>query len=193
MRTLPRDIASFTGRQLELEQLAEASGGSGGVAGIHAIGEMAGVGKDVIVDSPFPLIPVKPGGNRDCTAQRAGTPKSTVEASPVITGQRGAPVPALTVAPLKSPTRYQVPPTTFRLGGHRKIPRTHSLMRCRVRRGWIGASCARRDRPHHHARAGTTASLVLWDRVPPTCRSSVGAHMPGAPRGDDGAAPHIRS
>jgi transcriptional regulator with XRE-family HTH domain len=45
MRTLPRDIASFTGRQQELEQLAEAAAGAGGVVGIHAIGGMAGVGK----------------------------------------------------------------------------------------------------------------------------------------------------
>jgi tetratricopeptide (TPR) repeat protein/transcriptional regulator with XRE-family HTH domain len=48
MRTLPRDIASFTGRQQELVRLAEAAagtGGPGGVVGIHAIGGMAGVGK----------------------------------------------------------------------------------------------------------------------------------------------------
>ena len=44
-RTLPRDIASFTGRQEELDQLAEAAAGAGGVVGIHAIGGMAGVGK----------------------------------------------------------------------------------------------------------------------------------------------------
>jgi tetratricopeptide (TPR) repeat protein/transcriptional regulator with XRE-family HTH domain len=44
-RTLPRDIASFTGRQQDLEQLAEAAAGSGGVIGIHTIGGMAGVGK----------------------------------------------------------------------------------------------------------------------------------------------------
>jgi tetratricopeptide (TPR) repeat protein/transcriptional regulator with XRE-family HTH domain len=46
-RTLPRDIASFTGRELELRELVDAAGaaGSGGVVGIHAIGGMAGVGK----------------------------------------------------------------------------------------------------------------------------------------------------
>ena len=47
-RTLPRDIASFTGRQGELGQLmaqwAEAAG-RGGVVSVHAIGGMAGVGK----------------------------------------------------------------------------------------------------------------------------------------------------
>jgi tetratricopeptide (TPR) repeat protein len=36
---------SFTGRQEELGQLAKAAAGSGGVAGIYAIGGMAGVGK----------------------------------------------------------------------------------------------------------------------------------------------------
>jgi tetratricopeptide (TPR) repeat protein/transcriptional regulator with XRE-family HTH domain len=44
-RTLPRDVASFTGRQQELEHLAEAAAGKGKVVGIHAIGGMAGVGK----------------------------------------------------------------------------------------------------------------------------------------------------
>jgi len=44
-RTLPRDIASFTGRQQELQELLEAASGSAGVVGIHAIGGMAGVGK----------------------------------------------------------------------------------------------------------------------------------------------------
>ncbi len=47
-RTLPRDIASFTGRAPELRVLtdtAAAARGSGGVVGIHAIGGMAGVGK----------------------------------------------------------------------------------------------------------------------------------------------------
>ena len=44
-RTLPRDIASFTGRARELDRLAEAAAGAGGAVGIHAIGGMAGVGK----------------------------------------------------------------------------------------------------------------------------------------------------
>ena len=44
-RTLPRDIASFTGRQPELAELAEATAGAGGVVSIHAIGGMVGVGK----------------------------------------------------------------------------------------------------------------------------------------------------
>jgi tetratricopeptide (TPR) repeat protein/transcriptional regulator with XRE-family HTH domain len=47
-RTLPRDIASFTGRQGELTQLLgviDSPVADGGVVGIHAIGGMAGVGK----------------------------------------------------------------------------------------------------------------------------------------------------
>jgi transcriptional regulator with XRE-family HTH domain len=44
-RTLPRDIASFTGRRRELQDLVDAAARAGGVVGIHAIGGMAGVGK----------------------------------------------------------------------------------------------------------------------------------------------------
>jgi tetratricopeptide (TPR) repeat protein len=42
-RTLPRDIASFTGRESEVRQLVDAV--ASGVIGIHAIGGMAGIGK----------------------------------------------------------------------------------------------------------------------------------------------------
>jgi transcriptional regulator with XRE-family HTH domain/tetratricopeptide (TPR) repeat protein len=45
LRTLPRDIASFTGRQQELAELVETAAGPGGVVGVHAIGGMAGIGK----------------------------------------------------------------------------------------------------------------------------------------------------
>ena len=46
-RTLPRDIASYTGRAAELAQLAGAvtAVAGGGVVGSDAIGGMAGVGK----------------------------------------------------------------------------------------------------------------------------------------------------
>ena len=47
-RGLPRDIATFTGRGVELEQLREAIDAlavDGGMVGIHAIGGMAGIGK----------------------------------------------------------------------------------------------------------------------------------------------------
>jgi hypothetical protein len=47
-RTLPRDIASFTGRQAELARLMRVLDGlaaGGGVVGIHAIDGMAGIGK----------------------------------------------------------------------------------------------------------------------------------------------------
>jgi tetratricopeptide (TPR) repeat protein/transcriptional regulator with XRE-family HTH domain len=50
-RTLPRDVAGFTGRAAELERLtgalADAAAG-GGVVGISAIGGMAGVGKTTL-------------------------------------------------------------------------------------------------------------------------------------------------
>jgi tetratricopeptide (TPR) repeat protein/DNA-binding XRE family transcriptional regulator len=47
IRGLPRDVASFTGRQAELDRLAEALDrlATGGVVGICAIGGMAGIGK----------------------------------------------------------------------------------------------------------------------------------------------------
>ena len=47
-RALPRDIASFTGRQDELARLLQSMGSlaaSGGVVGIYAIDGMAGIGK----------------------------------------------------------------------------------------------------------------------------------------------------
>ena len=47
-RGLPRDVASFTGRQAELDQLAgglDSLAAGGGVVGICAIGGMAGIGK----------------------------------------------------------------------------------------------------------------------------------------------------
>jgi tetratricopeptide (TPR) repeat protein/transcriptional regulator with XRE-family HTH domain len=47
-RALPRDIAAFTGRQVELARLTGGIGAvaaAGGVVGIHAVGGMAGVGK----------------------------------------------------------------------------------------------------------------------------------------------------
>jgi transcriptional regulator with XRE-family HTH domain len=47
-RSLPRDIAAFTGRQAELSRLLEALAAvavNGGVVGIHAIDGMAGIGK----------------------------------------------------------------------------------------------------------------------------------------------------
>ena len=62
-RTLPRDVVSFTGRQQELEQLAKAAAGSGGVVGIYAIGGMAGVGKTAFaVHAAHQLAGRYPGG-----------------------------------------------------------------------------------------------------------------------------------
>jgi class 3 adenylate cyclase/tetratricopeptide (TPR) repeat protein len=65
-RTLPRDIASFTGRQQELQVLVDAAAGTagpGGVVGIHAIGGMAGVGKTAfVVHAAHRLADRFPGG-----------------------------------------------------------------------------------------------------------------------------------
>ena len=62
-RTLPRDVASFTGRQRELEELAQAAAAAGGVVGIHAIGGMAGVGKTAFaVHAAHRLADRFPGG-----------------------------------------------------------------------------------------------------------------------------------
>jgi tetratricopeptide (TPR) repeat protein/transcriptional regulator with XRE-family HTH domain len=66
VRTLPRDVASFTGRQQELDQLVAAAadaGGPGAVVGIHAIGGMAGVGKTAFaVHAAHRLADRFPGG-----------------------------------------------------------------------------------------------------------------------------------
>ena len=62
-RTLPRDIASFTGRQRELDELEAAAAGPGGVVGIYAIGGMAGVGKTAFaVHAAHLLAPRFPAG-----------------------------------------------------------------------------------------------------------------------------------
>jgi tetratricopeptide (TPR) repeat protein/transcriptional regulator with XRE-family HTH domain len=63
VRTLPRDIASFTGRQEELQALVGAATGADGVVGIHAIGGMAGVGKTAFaVHAAHRLAGQFPGG-----------------------------------------------------------------------------------------------------------------------------------
>jgi len=61
-RTLPRDIASFTGREAELREVAAAAH-DGGVVGIYAIGGMAGVGKTAFaVHAAHQLVPHFPDG-----------------------------------------------------------------------------------------------------------------------------------
>jgi DNA-binding SARP family transcriptional activator/tetratricopeptide (TPR) repeat protein len=65
-RTLPRDIASFTGREAELAQLTGTVTGAqagGEVVGIHAIGGMAGIGKTTFaVHAAHRLAPGFPDG-----------------------------------------------------------------------------------------------------------------------------------
>jgi tetratricopeptide (TPR) repeat protein/transcriptional regulator with XRE-family HTH domain len=65
-RTLPRDIACFTGREPELRQLVVAvasAASAGGVVGIHAIGGMAGIGKTTLaVHAAHRLAPQFPDG-----------------------------------------------------------------------------------------------------------------------------------
>ena len=65
-RTLPRDVASFTGRAGELAALMAAVGSAaeaGGVVGIHAIGGMAGIGKTAFaVHAAHQLAGWFPGG-----------------------------------------------------------------------------------------------------------------------------------
>ena len=64
--TLSRDIASFTGRQHELQELVNATASaaqSGGVVSIHAISGMAGIGKTAFaVHATHQLAPRFPGG-----------------------------------------------------------------------------------------------------------------------------------
>jgi tetratricopeptide (TPR) repeat protein/transcriptional regulator with XRE-family HTH domain len=65
-QTLPRDIASFTGRGQQLDRLMEAAsdaGSSSGIAWVQAIGGMAGVGKTALaVHAAHQLADVFPDG-----------------------------------------------------------------------------------------------------------------------------------
>jgi DNA-binding SARP family transcriptional activator/tetratricopeptide (TPR) repeat protein len=65
-RTLPRDIAAFTGREHELAHLLDGIGGlaaGGAVSGIHAIDGMAGIGKTTFaVHAAHRLAPGFPDG-----------------------------------------------------------------------------------------------------------------------------------
>jgi DNA-binding SARP family transcriptional activator/tetratricopeptide (TPR) repeat protein/transcriptional regulator with XRE-family HTH domain len=49
MRTLPRDVAAFTGRDAELRRLVAAAAGAAGVVAIRAVDGMPGVGKTALV------------------------------------------------------------------------------------------------------------------------------------------------
>jgi transcriptional regulator with XRE-family HTH domain len=82
VRTLPRDTASFTGRERELTELMGAVAGAadaGGVVGIHAIGGMAGVGKTAFaVHAAHRLAGRFPGRSScRCTGTPPGSSRST--------------------------------------------------------------------------------------------------------------------
>jgi tetratricopeptide (TPR) repeat protein/transcriptional regulator with XRE-family HTH domain len=62
-RTLPRDVASFTGRQREIAELVEAAANARSVVSIHSIGGMAGIGKTAFaVHAAHRLADKFPGG-----------------------------------------------------------------------------------------------------------------------------------
>jgi len=62
-RTLPRDVASFTGRGQELAALLDAAATTSSVVSIHAIGGMAGVGKTAFaIHAAHRLAELFPGG-----------------------------------------------------------------------------------------------------------------------------------
>jgi tetratricopeptide (TPR) repeat protein/transcriptional regulator with XRE-family HTH domain len=62
-RTLPRDVASFTGRGQELAKLVDDAARTNAVVSIHAIGGMAGVGKTAFaVHAAYRLAERFPGG-----------------------------------------------------------------------------------------------------------------------------------
>jgi tetratricopeptide (TPR) repeat protein/transcriptional regulator with XRE-family HTH domain len=62
-RTLPRDVASFTGRRRELAELMDTAASAGGVVSIQAIGGMAGIGKTAFaVHAAHRLADRFPGG-----------------------------------------------------------------------------------------------------------------------------------
>ena len=83
-RTLPRDIASFTGRERDLARLLEAltpTAADGGVVGIHAIDGMAGIGKTTFavhaahrLAPRFPRWAVLPAAARPHPRPAAGRP-----------------------------------------------------------------------------------------------------------------------
>jgi tetratricopeptide (TPR) repeat protein/transcriptional regulator with XRE-family HTH domain len=63
VRTLPRDVAAFTGRERELAGLVDAAASAGAVVSIHAIGGMAGIGKTAFaVHAAHQLADRFPGG-----------------------------------------------------------------------------------------------------------------------------------
>src|SRR5262245_4420611 len=100
-RALPRDAASFTGRQAELARLLGEVGGlaaGGGVVGIHAIDGMAGIGKTTFaVHAAHRLAPGFPDGQffvplRAHTAGRRPVDPADALASLLLTAGVAAPL-----------------------------------------------------------------------------------------------------
>jgi tetratricopeptide (TPR) repeat protein/transcriptional regulator with XRE-family HTH domain len=103
VRTLPRDIASFTGRAGELRQLLACldDEAGGGVVSIHAIGGMAGVGKTALaVHAAHRLAGAYPDGQyflplHGHTPGQEPVPPADALASLLLTaGLRGSHIPA---------------------------------------------------------------------------------------------------
>jgi tetratricopeptide (TPR) repeat protein/transcriptional regulator with XRE-family HTH domain len=103
VRTLPRDIASFTGRADELRQLLacldDAAGG--GVVSIHAIGGMAGVGKTALaVHAAHRLAGAYPDGqyflplHGHTPGQEPVSPADALASLLLTAGLRGSHIPA---------------------------------------------------------------------------------------------------
>jgi transcriptional regulator with XRE-family HTH domain len=115
IRTLPRDVASFTGRHQELQELADVAAGaasSGGVVSIHAIGGMAGVGKTAFaVHAAHRLADRFPGGQifvplHGHTPGRTARSPSRFPPWPTVSRRWPGPVPS---APACSPA-WTTPP-----------------------------------------------------------------------------------
>jgi transcriptional regulator with XRE-family HTH domain len=100
-RTLPRDVASFTGRQREMTALADAVTRGGAVTSIHAIGGMTGVGKTAFAVHAAHLMASRfPGGqiflplHGHAPGQQPADPADALESLLAITGMPASQIPA---------------------------------------------------------------------------------------------------
>jgi transcriptional regulator with XRE-family HTH domain len=100
-RVLPRDIASFTGRQAELRELADAVTRAGRVVSIQAIGGMAGIGKTAFaVHAAHQLAGQFPDGqiflplHAHTPGQQPASPREALASLLMTTGIQAAQIPA---------------------------------------------------------------------------------------------------